>query len=212
MKKALSILIAAVLILTVGGCAGAGEKSDAAEFSRGVVKGSSYISEFAGFSAELPEEYEFYTDEQIAEVNGVTADALDGQNSDVFKNALESGQSLTDMFAAGADGLSTVNVTIENLEVSGNKDMTESEYAALGSEQLKKALENIGYSVSDIKSAEKEFAGAKHPAITVEWQYSGRKGYETVICKKVGKYMVNVTACTWEENTTDFLISCFKSI
>ena len=230
MKKILLIFAVAALIASLGGCGLSGgapgqnskpakenksaseTQTVAAEFSRGTVSGTSYKSEFAGFSAELPEGFVFYTDEQIAEINGITADALEGKTSDAFKKSLESGQAVTDMFAAGTDGLSTVNVTVENLEISGNKDITESAYAAAVKAQLKGSFESVGYSVNGIEKTEKNFIGSKHTAITAEWQYSGKNGYETLICKKVGKYMVSVTVCTWNENNTESLLACFKEL
>ena len=84
-------------------------ESDVIASVRGVVEGSSYINEYFGLQIDAPTGWMFYTPEQIAQVNNVAADLLEG--SDIGDLIAQNGQ-MTDMMLFNLNG-STVNLVIQ---------------------------------------------------------------------------------------------------
>jgi hypothetical protein len=76
---------------------------------RGVVDGTSYINEYFGLQIDAPTGWMFYTAEQIAQVNNMAADMLEG--SDIGDLIAQNGQ-MTDMMMFNLAG-SSVNLVIQ---------------------------------------------------------------------------------------------------
>ena len=60
----------------------------------------------------LDETWVFYTEEQIAEINGFLTE---GTSDEDMKKLMEENQSVQDMYASSTDGLMTMNITYQNL-------------------------------------------------------------------------------------------------
>lgn len=215
-RKTGAAALAGVMLVFMSGCgafAPAGSSDGTAgadrEFVRGTVSGDVFTSEFAGLSFTLPEGWSFYSDEQLSELGGITADLLEGEDGDALSEAMESGQVIYDFFASSPDGLSTVNVTVEDLSATGNSSIGESAYAGISKSRLADSFESMGFSLKSSEKTTVTLAGTKHSGIEIAGEYSERLFYETVVCVKVGKYMYNVSACTWGDNAVSELLSAF---
>ena len=135
MKRYISLLLAAVMALTMTACGGGsgtdtediggtvqpgvtentgtgtvqpGTDDEAQDgFEPGSVSGGMYANEFAGIGCKLDDSWVFYTQEQMAELNGVLTEGTDSED---VKAMLADSPSIFDMYAVSTDGLMTMNV------------------------------------------------------------------------------------------------------
>lgn len=91
------------------------EKIDmAAEgYVKGTYDGKTYTSDFFGFSYTLPDGYAFATEEEVAELNSMTAEAF---QDDELNEALESGVAVIEMSAKDPQTNSNINMSIERFD------------------------------------------------------------------------------------------------
>ena len=130
-----ALLLALLLAMSLAAC---GKKTDGGdpdpaptkEFSAGKVDGSTYTNEYFGFSVTLSEDsgWTYFTDEQIAQVTGQTAELFD---SDHITEAYDSGKVIMEMYAM-RDDYATVNVTVEKLSNVNVVLLDEEGYVEIG--------------------------------------------------------------------------------
>ncbi len=152
MKKLICLMLALVMLLAFVGCdepkepttttptttgtqppAGGPSKP---ELSRGTVNGNVYTNSYLGFSFNAPETWVYATDEEIAQMINVGAEAVLGS---AFKETLKDVGSVYDMLAADVVSGSSVNVGYENLAKTMASNITETQYMAA----VKAQFENI---------------------------------------------------------------------
>lgn len=190
------------------------ETSDDEEFAIGGIVGGKYENAFFGIGVELDENWTFYTKEQLAELDGVTAAAMTDEN---VAKSLESGKTAFDMYAYAEDGLISINVVMENLGVLYGKILDESAYADAAMPQLAPALEEQGFSDVTCEKQAITFAGAEHQAVKIHGLYKVDDStsfdfYKLLVCVKSGDYMAVVTfGSSFEDITTD-LASAFYAV
>ena len=116
MKKILSLICVLTVLLSL--CfAGCGNISDAIaneiepEFSMGKISGGTYRNDFLGLSCTIPQGWEFYSEEQLLQLNNIVGEFMDEEVQEQLKNA----NMVFDMFAQNAIGDSSINVNMEKL-------------------------------------------------------------------------------------------------
>lgn len=152
MKKTVSLLL--VLVLLLGALAGCGSSKKAEQqaqqealeqvdasgienFVRGVVTDGVYRNDFASLALQMPEGWGQATDEQLAEVSGLTADFY---NDKEFYAKLADMTTLLDFYCYDPQTGENITVTYENLAAYNNE-----EYLNLTKEQYKDlAIQAIG--------------------------------------------------------------------
>lgn len=130
-----AILLAAVMLLAVTGCSAAKEIS-LKPFSRGTVNGNTYHSDFAGLSFTAPDDWRFYSDEELSSLLGTTKELLDDPKT--FEKLSEG--ELIDFFAISSDGSMNVDMSyakgsmLTNLEASrkASIDLIKDQYEQMG--------------------------------------------------------------------------------
>lgn len=103
--RASALLLAAVMLFALVGCsslADAGKK-----FTRGTVSGNVYHSDFAELTFTAPEDWYFYSDEEIAAVLGTSAELM--SDPEAFEKATES--EAIDFIAVAPDGTTNVGLS-----------------------------------------------------------------------------------------------------
>ena len=175
----------------------------------GAVNGGTYTNTFAGIGCTLDETWVFYTEEQIAEINGFLTD---GTSDEDMKKLMESNQSVQDMYASSTDGLMTINVVFQNMGLLFGTTMSAEESAELASEQLPDAMTTYGFEKVSAAVTTAEFAGADRPALTITAEVQGTPMYELMVCMKEGSYVYCVTLCSYTEDVTAEMAALFYAL
>ena len=175
----------------------------------GSVNGGTYTNEFAGIGCTLDETWVFYTEEQIAEINGFLTD---GTSDEDMKKLMEENQSVQDMYATSTDGLMTINVVFQNMGLLFGTTMSAQEYAELSAQQLPDAMTTYGFENVTAAVTTMEFAGAERPAVALTATVQDTPMYELVICMKQGNYIYCVTLCSYTEDVTAQMAALFYAL
>lgn len=184
MKKSfLGVTVAMVLFLSA--CS-----STAPTLERGNCENGVYTNNFAGIRFTKPDDWFAWTDEEIAELMGVTQELLQNDGANINPKLLEL-QMIYDAFVQNPSTGTNVQVIFENLSlVMGGANITEQDYLDITWSQLE-ALTTIVYEregdVSAYNICGKEYQGVKVKSTMNEMEM------EQYYCvRKQGKYMVNI--------------------
>lgn len=181
---------------------------DETGFSLGTSSGGTYENKFIGIGCTLDENWSFYSDEQILQINQLTVDMLD---EDVAAK-LENASLIYDMFAQNVSTGATININLENLGLLYGSLLSPSEYADLSMPQLAPALESMGFTDIQLEKTTCTFAGEERTAIRIVGQYNGYPLYEQLVCFKAGNYMAVVSVSILGEDATDEILGAFYAL
>jgi hypothetical protein len=238
MKKTMGLMLCMALLLSAVGCSGeeevrgtieeaattaeAAENSDAdadtdteaeadAEteeeeaFEFGEVDANVYENKFIGIGCSLSDEWGFYSDEEIKELNNMATDMA----GDEFAEAVADAQMIYDMYAVHSDGMSSINVNLENIGIAKIALVDVAESLESSKSILEDAFSNMGYEDISIESTTVTIDGEEFAALNVSASYSGMNMYELVFSGKAGKYMWTTTIGTFGEDSTQELFDTF---
>lgn len=202
-----ALLLAVLIPLSLAACGGGGQSTDK-EFSAGVTDGNTYTNEYFGFAATLDENWTMLTKDQITQITGQTAEALDDEN---LAKMYEDGKVVMEMYGVRSDN-STVNITVENLGTINGAKYDESGYVDESLKQLPDQLSAGGF--TDIKTEKTTviFAGTEHDGITITANVQSTAVHEVLACVKVGNYVAVITAVTFGDSNPSEILDLFKAI
>lgn len=181
--------------------------SEKTSFALGTVKDGKYINRFAKISCELGSDWVFLSDEQIRENNKLALDLRDKNYVEQLKNV----ETFTDMLATNVNQMDTVVVTFEKL--SGvYRNFTEQEYLSKSKTSTKNALKSIGLENVVLSIGKSKFAGVKRYHHNISAKYNDIPVYYQIVNVKCEDYMAVIVACTWQTNSCDEILNCFKAI
>lgn len=184
-----------------------------ATYEMGSTNGGVYTNDFLGIGCELDENWAFYGEEQLAELNGIIADTIDDEElAEAYANSVENGKTTYDMCAVSADGLAVINIVIESLGVLYGVSLDEDRYLDLSLETLEKSLDAAGMANVTVEKASVACAGASRPSFAIYGEQSDVPVYEKGICIKKGNYMAVITVCSYYEDITNELAGLFYSL
>ena len=211
-NRLLALLLAALMLLAVG-CGGAGDKEpepeeQKKEYAAATVENGVYTSDFAGLTATLDQTWQVLTQEEIAQIAGLTSTLVTDED---LKKALSSGETIYDLYAMTATG-ATVNITVGDLGLIYGKLLDMKTLAQSVLDQLVSAFTSMGFENMAAEIATIPFAGAQETAVVVSGQLQGVDMYEVLVCKKVGNYVYTITACTYGEDGTADILALFQSL
>ncbi|MBQ2896955.1 MAG: hypothetical protein IJE46_01345 [Clostridia bacterium] len=226
MKKTIGFLLLFTLIFTVCGCqnndidvrgkyendttrVSSDISSDTnlstEEFSLGNITGNVYKNDFIGISYKLDENWTFYNDEQIKELNNITVDMAGDEVEELVKNATI----VYDMCATDGDQLNNI---IINLEKVSNRKLF-----SLNIEENLKTLvpilmdgsKNMGYENIDYEIIDVEVDGKMLDALHTTAEINGVNMYQTMFQKKCNGYLASITITTYFYDAISDLIDNF---
>lgn len=132
MKKIVSVLLILSLAVALVGC----DALSGGELTRGTIEENTYTNTFLGFSFTKPSAWTYSSDEEIAAMVNLGAEAVYGDN---FKETLEKSESLCDMMAVDPLTSSNISIGYDNLKKTFTTSMTVEEYV----ETVKKQYESV---------------------------------------------------------------------
>lgn len=207
MKKILSAVLALAVLLALTACGSPAPAEPTVPVGPvlGVTEGSTYTNDFFGMTCTFRDGWLVADEEQLAQIMGVTTDALTQANLDTTGSAYS-------LYASAADGLSSVNIVMENLGTVYGMILDTKTYAENSVKQLPAALEAVGMSNVTAQVTTATFAGREETAVTIQATMSGVNFYETMICLKQGSYIAVVTAASYYEDTTADILAVFEPV
>lgn len=202
-----ALLLAVLMPLSLAACGGGGQSTDK-EFSAGVTDGNTYTNEYFGFAATLDENWTMLTEEQIAQITGQTAEALDDEN---LAKMYDDGKVVMEMYGVRSDN-STVNITVENLGTINGAKYDESGYVDESLKKLPDQLSAGGFTDIKTEKTTVTFAGTEHDGITITASVQSTAVHEVLACVKVGNYVAVITAVTFGDSNPSEILDLFKAI
>ena len=145
MKKLLSVLLVLIMTLTMVACTAKNDPQESettteaeskVELSRGKFNGDVYTNEFLEFSFTKPATWIYSTDEEIASMVNLGAEAILGEN---FKETLEKSASIYDMLVVDSVTRTNISVGYENLAKNLATNITIEQYV----DALKRQFESV---------------------------------------------------------------------
>lgn len=191
MKKTLALLLLLISLVSLFAC---GNSEPTKEFTRGTVAGNKYVSEFADLTLTVPESWTFYTDEQISELSGISAELL--ADNEKLKNAML--ESLIDAMAADPVTGNNVNFTYENLKITTGLAMNEQKYAEAARNTLITSYEQMGAQITVTDPAECTLGGNTYRKLVADITLNGVSLRQYCYIRKVGGWALSIAATSMD--------------
>ena len=203
MKRATTLLLALVMVFTLAAISPAARAED--NFGTGTIQDNVYWNETMKIGCALDETWYFYSEEEIMEANGLTADMLEGKISEMIEN----GGAITDMFAQNLETGATLNVVFERVSLPDSLLYNEKNYIEASIPTVEEALTQMGIEDVAFTVQEAEFLGETHTILQITGLYSGVPIYEQVAVVKDGRNFIVVTIFSVMEGEAEEVLSCF---
>ena len=207
MKRVSYLALALALVLSLTACSIGSKK-----FERGVVEGQTYTSQFLGLTCTAPAEYTYLNDQEIAQLNDLTADVVDSEELvKQMRESLENGNQVQDMYLMTADGLQTVNVMLVKVSAKGAAvDMAA--FADMGKDQVVSAYQSMG--MTDVEASRETitFMGQQYEGICTSATYTDVPVTTVQVCMQVGDYVCVITFTSYVEDHTPEMMDFFSPL
>lgn len=200
MKKIIAMLMALVMMMSLAACGAGGE--EAAEFSRGVVEGNVYTSEYSGLTFTAPEGFRYYSDEEIATVNGITEELLDVEEIETV---------VYDMYCIDETNGSTININFENIGALYGALLDEEAYLDLSLENFDTMYASSGITITSSEIGTIDISGKEFTSVDLVLDFGGVSVSETLFVKEIGGNMMCCAVAAADEATIEDIISCFEA-
>lgn len=222
MKKFLCILLAVLMVLSLGGCFGDPADADVRgditgnttnpsqtqnepEFSLGKAANNTYTNDFLGISCTLSDQWVFYTDEEILALNNIVGDYVDEEVAEQIKKATI----IYDMYATVPETGDSININLEKLNAVqlislDIKKTLESQISV-----IQTAYQNMGYTDTQVVYQKVSVDGKEFDALKITATIQGIDFYGTCFTFRKGSYLSTVTICSLLTDNFDTLAGCF---
>ena len=220
-KRILSLIMALIMVFTLCACTSnddvkgkteTGTSESAApekELELGSVSGGKYENAYFGFGCELGELWTYASEEQLLSMVQATADLVDDEN---FKDELLNADMFYDMMTYFYDGVTNMNVIVQNIGAAYGALLDEDAIAEQTAEVM---LEQLAAASMDVQSCEQvtvEFAGADHAGILIHSVANGSDVYQLQAFVKAGKYVAIITMSSPLEDNIDAMLGFFYAV
>lgn len=172
----------------------------------GTVDGDRWENEYLGIGCQL-KGYTFFSQEEIKDLNQLTADLVDNE---AYTKALESAQVVQSMYAHKNSQLDTVNVVMEKVTVA-SASYSAQEYAQAGKKATEQAMSNLLEDVS-VTVGTVTFLGEQHPAVIITGSVNGMRLVQKQAVLRRGSYFCAVTASSYTGENPDDILAKFYAV
>ena len=183
----------------------------AVEIKRGTIDGQTYENASIGVGITVPDGWTFYSDDEIAELNGIAKDMMD---DDDLQAIFEQAGQYYDMMAVAEDQRSNINIILQPVD-SGF--LESKDYLKVALEQSEKqvaaALESAGLTDIQMTLDEgREFPVENFVSATVTGNYSGTPMTEKLVMCAVNGCLANITVSSTDSDLAESVISSFYAL
>ena len=208
MKRLTAIVLLALMVLSFCGCSifySAYDSVIPSKLTRGTVEENIYTSPYAGLVFTAPQDWSYATDEEIAELMGLTMDTLSDAGMEFSEEAMEK-QTLYDMMCKNLTTGSNVLLLYENLALTGNTGISETKYI----EESKRLLEEAQITQYDFsETTEEELCGRTYQLMRADMVDYGVSQYYYVC--KIDKYMLCIIVTVFGSDNVSDVMDCFTT-
>ena len=224
MKRLSMILLALCLMLALVACGEGNQTSSTAKTPettaapetenvgtkelRGKVEGDAYTNEYLNLRIERPQGWTFYTEDQIAEMNGFTTELF--EETDIADIVAEAGQQTDMMMSDG--GSNSLNLIIQP-SLSALQTLTDEQIFQLSEETVKTQLNAVGWTIDKYEAVTMQVGGAERSVLHMAITASGVSfdEYQIWICPD-GDYMATLTLALQKEMDPQPILDGIKTL
>lgn len=179
------------------------------ELELGNISGGKYENAYFGFGCELDEQWTYATEDQLLSMVQATADLVDDEN---FKDELLKADMFYDMMTYFYDGVTNMNVIVQNIGAAYGALLDEDAIAEQTAEVMPEQLATVNMDVQSCDKVSLNFAGAEHAGVRTHSITGNGELYQLQAYVKVGKYVAVVTVSSPLEDNIDAMLGFFYAV
>lgn len=220
-KRILALVLALTMVFALCACTsdddvkgktdpGVAETADPEkELELGNISGGRYENSYFGFGCELGELWTYANEEQLLSMVQATADLVDDEN---FKDELLKADMFYDMMTYFYDGVTNMNVIVQNIGAAYGALLDEDAIAKQTAEVMPEQLAAASMDVQSCEQVVVEFAGVDHAGILIHSTVNGSDMYQLQAFVKAGKYVAIITISSPLEDNIDAMLGFFYAV
>ena len=174
-------------------------------FSFGKAANNTYKNDFLGIGCTLPEDWAFYSEQQILEMNNIVGEYLDEDAAMLMANA----NIIYDMMAIKESDGSSVSVNLEKLTAAQLDALDVKALLEAQIEIIEITYANMGYSDVQIVSEKVTVDGKEFDSLHITANIQGVSFYTTAFAFPKGDYLANVSVGSMGEDNIATYLSYF---
>lgn len=177
------------------------------KFVHGKFDGNVYTSEFLGFKAEIDSNWTIYTDDMLAQTNGV-----DDMSDEKLNEALDVNGMAYEMMALSGE-IANVNITVQNVDVTnGGTTLTADEYVDLMLTIIGDQFKALGLNLIGAEKATVNFLGKDTVCLSTKVSNQGIEMVQNAFMISKGKYLATITFTAADDAGLTALVNTFKAL
>lgn len=178
------------------------------DFSIGETSSGIYESDFLSIGWTLPENWVFYTDEEIKELNNMSTD-LAGEE---YEKLMEEATLVYDMMASSNDKISSVNIVLEksNAAAVATFDLEKNGDTIAGT--AKPSLENIGFTDVNYTVSTTKFLGEDAQCLKWDMKMGDVDYYEVQVFVKAYEHLATITVASYDMAACEDILASFYEL
>lgn len=178
------------------------DKSDEKEFELGKTSGLTYENKFIGIGCKLPAGWSFYDDDQLKELNNITAEYAEGD----LKEALKDANIVYDMCAVASNGTDSINVNLEKVSNSVLKNLDIAENNEKLFPSLIESFEKMGYTDMELENGTIMIDGKKFVCMKSSGSIYGVEMHQVCVSVKCNGYLASISITVFGDTDIEDLV------
>lgn len=190
----------------VSGDASSSSQESQPEFSLGKAANGVYKNDFLGLSCTVPASWEFYTDEQILEMNNIAAQYYDEDIAEQLQNAAI----IYDMIATDPGTGNNININLEKLTPVQAMSMDIKQTLEAQIDSIKSVYANMGYTNTEVQYRKVTVDGRELDGLFITANIQGMDLYAASFAFMKGSYLANVSITAMQTDKTAEILGYFS--
>lgn len=196
-KRIFALLLTGLVLFSFTAC-----KEDKVDSHFGDISSNKYSSASIGLDAEFDEDWVLYTENEILETNGYTAD------SEIVEEDIKVGDSLTELLAYDIDSMDSVIVYSEKLEADADIDIE-----AIAEENKLQQEEYLGssdYTNIETEIASENILGEERTCLNISASLDDENVYISYVYAHENNYLITFVLTSDSDAGVDNILSKFE--
>ncbi len=174
----------------------------------GNVDGNVYTNDHFGLRFEAVDTWYIATPEQIAQLSGMAADAI--EDEDLADKLLNSGV-VYDFYAMDTSDNTNINIALQDIGLFGSILVnTTVDIAEKVKPQVEQAYKQAGYEMLSCETSTQSFMGEDVTCLTAHIIAQGNEMYQRQVYKAKGNYLAVITATGLSDEASQAALEMFK--